>query len=327
AGAAPVAAAHAGGALARAASFQRFPDMEVRLLDLDGSVAGQSLPARRFGLREWGPLLRLACGWDAFARFEIDLARRLGSTRDEPGLLSFVGSGDFHHLSLALLKRQRRPFNLLVLDNHPDWMRHVPLLHCGTWLWHAARLPLVRRVFHLGGDADFDNRYRPFAPWPLLRQGKIVVMPARRCFRGWGEVPCEPLRAQPDEPFSLVRLERLLWPWREELAAHPLYVSLDRDVIAEPESASNWDHGPLSADEVLRVLGHCLGTAPSLAGMDVVGDWSAVQASGGLRTLLHWAEHGSKDMDAARARRLNEPFNLAVIEAVGVSGHRSRPAP
>lgn len=285
--------------------------MEVRLLDLDGGVAGQALPARRLRLREWGPSLRLACGWDAFARFEIDLARRLRSTRDEPGTLSFLGSGDFHHLSLALLKRQPRPFNLLVLDNHPDWMRRVPLLHCGTWLWHAARLPLVNRVFHLGGDVDFDNHYRLLAPWELLRSGKIVVFPAIRRFRGWGAIPCEPLRPSPDAPVSLRRLERMLWPWREELASLPLYISLDRDVM--PDAATNWDQGHLTAEEVRLILGHLLDTAPSLAGMDVVGDWSPVETHGTLRRVLHWTEHAALDMDAARARELNEPFNRALL--------------
>ena len=96
-------------------------------------------------------------------------------TPDEP-TLTFYGSGDFHHVSLALVRRRRAPFNLLVLDNHPDWMRGVPFLHCGTWLYHAARLPQVRRIFHVGGDVDFDNVYRWLAPWPLLHAGKIVTL-------------------------------------------------------------------------------------------------------------------------------------------------------
>ena len=59
--------------------------MEVRLLDLDGAVADQpaiAAASRRLPLGDWGPRLRLGCGWDAFARFEADLARRCGSTRD-----------------------------------------------------------------------------------------------------------------------------------------------------------------------------------------------------------------------------------------------------
>src|SRR5207245_2357963 len=118
------------------------------------------------------------------------LAGALGVAHDAAPSLTFVGSGDFHHVSLALVRRQPGPINLLVLDNHPDWMRGVPVLHCGTWLSHAVRLPQVRTVFHVGGEVDFDNAYSWLAPWPELRSGKIVVLPAVRRFRGarWGRV-------------------------------------------------------------------------------------------------------------------------------------------
>ena len=156
--------------------------MDVQIFDLDGSVARQrrinALASRVLSLRGWGPSLRLACRWREFHRFEAALARKLGGTRDTRPALRFLGSGDFHHLTIALLRRIPRAVNLLVIDNHPDWMRGVPWLHCGTWLHHAAMLPQVRRVFHVGGDVDFDNRYRWLAPWPLLGSGKVVVMPA-----------------------------------------------------------------------------------------------------------------------------------------------------
>src|SRR5262249_35571478 len=96
--------------------------------------------------------------------------------------VTLYGSGDFHHVTLALLARVDRPFNLLVLDNHPDWMRAIPFLHCGTWLRHALRLPNLRRVFHCGGETDFDNGYRRLAPWAEIASGRVVVLPARRRF-------------------------------------------------------------------------------------------------------------------------------------------------
>src|SRR5262249_47195690 len=111
--------------------------MHVRILDLDDGVARQHRlrrhAARCVPLRGWGPRLRLAWSWGAFGRFELYLARFLGGTRDKQGPVTFIGSGDFHHVSLALLRRVACRCNLLVLDNHPDWMRRVPLLHCGTW--------------------------------------------------------------------------------------------------------------------------------------------------------------------------------------------------
>src|SRR5262249_21267097 len=137
--------------------------VQVRILDLDGSLPAQTrlgrfqpsiLPARH-----WGPYLRLAVRFGAFCAFERVLGHWL-QARPAAAVVALIGSGDFHHVTLALLRRLKTPFNLLVLDNHPDWMRGVPVLHCGTWLHHAARLPHVRTIFHVGGDVDFDNAWR-----------------------------------------------------------------------------------------------------------------------------------------------------------------------
>ena len=156
--------------------------MRVRVLDLDGSVTMQHklLHAQQpevLSFRGWGPRLRLACRWGRFQRFERALKRRLPWPGPREPYLTFIGSGDFHHVSLALLRQQREPFNLLVLDKHPDWMWGVPVLHCGTWLLHAAHLPTVKRVFHLGGEVDFDNGYRWLAPWSMIRSGIRMLIP------------------------------------------------------------------------------------------------------------------------------------------------------
>jgi hypothetical protein len=296
--------------------------MPVRILDLDGGLVRQrrlcGLAGAPLELRGWGPRLRLACSWSSFGRFERELARLLGSPHERRPHLTFIGSGDFHHVSLALARRLVLPCNLLVIDNHPDWVRRVPLLHCGTWLYHAAHLGVVRRVFHVGGEVDFDNAFRWLAPWSLLKGGKIVVFPALRRFgAGWSGVPHRPLRAAPDVAVSRQRLEELLGPWRDELAARPLYVSLDRDVLRAEHAAVNWDSGHLGVEEVLDVLTAFLDASAGLVGMDVVGDWSEVRVAGGLRRLLHWSEHPRLAIDPEQATSLNEGLNLALVDLVG----------
>ena len=306
--------------------------MQARALDLDGSIVRQTHLLERSGaavlpLAGWGPRLRMGCGHRPFRRFERELARLAGSGSDREALLTFCGSGDFHHVSLALLRRQPRPCNLLVIDNHPDWMRGVPLLHCGTWLYHAARLPQVARVFHVGGEVDFDNAWRWLAPWPLLRSGKITVLPAVRCFRagGWRKVRHEALRPGPDRPADRGRVEECVWGFRAELAARPLYVSLDKDVLVADESVVNWDSGRLTAAEVQEVLRACLSAAGDLAGMDVVGDWSPVRVAGPLRQALHRTEHPPLTVDAAEATRRNQALNLLLLETVQEAGTAAPP--
>jgi arginase family enzyme len=296
--------------------------MRTRILDLDGSLVRQHLLLRRarpevFSLQDWGPSVRLACSHGSFRRFQDRLAFLADSDRDVTPHLSFLGSGDFHHVTLALLRRLRDPCNLLILDNHPDWMRGIPFLHCGTWLFHAAQLSHVGRIFHIGGDVDFDNAYRWLAPWPMLRSKKIVVSPACRRFAGrrWAEVSQRPLRRRDEEPADFDAITAWLAPFRAELAARPLYISLDKDVLTAPEAVVNWDSGHLSVEEVIDVLRAFLAASEGrVAGMDVVGDWSPVRVTGVLRRVLHWTEHPVLRIDPEQATRRNERVNLLLLD-------------
>ena len=304
--------------------------MHVRVLDLDGSITGQRDLVRDAGalavpLREWGPRIRLACSRWRYRRFEQELHAKLGA--DSRPALTLYGSGDFHHVSLALLRRLSRPFNLLVLDNHPDWMRGVPVVHCGTWLYHALRSSQVRHVFHVGGDVDFDNAYRWMAPWPDLRSGRVTVFPAVRSYRrgGWRRVDCRPLRDERGVLAGREAVEELLAPHRDELARRPLYVSLDKDVMVAADAVVNWDSGHLTLAEVRLLLEVFIGAAGGrLAGMDVVGDWSPVRLRGWLRWAMHLTEHPSLTIDPAQATRRNQEVNRELLETVrACCGRRS----
>jgi arginase family enzyme len=307
--------------------------MQSRILDLDGSLVQQTQLLQRSGasilsFQEWGRNLRIACRHGVLARFEKRLAQLSGCPHDAQPFFTFLGSGDFHHVSLALLRRVTVPFNLLVIDKHPDWMRGIPFLHCGTWLYHAAQLPNVRRIFHLGGAVDFDNRYYWLAPWPMIRSGKIVIAPAHRHFQGrcWDRIAHQPLRRCPDEPASRDLLEKWLAPYRADLAAWPLYISLDKDVLTAAEAVVNWDSGCLTAAEIWAILeAFTNAVGGELAGMDVVGDWSPVYLHGWAQQILHWTEHPALAIDPNEAVRRNQTLNLRLIECVSaVSTRRTR---
>jgi hypothetical protein len=296
--------------------------VEPRILDLDGSLVKQTKLAHRLGpvvhrLRSWGPRLRLACSFRRFGHFETALSCTLGSAIDAKPSLSFIGSGDFHHVSLALLRRVECPINLLILDKHPDWMRLIPFLHCGTWVHHAALLPNVRTIFHVGGDLDFDNGYRWLAPWRRLRSGKIRVISAIRCFQrgAWKRLACPALRLEPDRVATRERIDHLIAPFREELQRWPLYISLDKDVLTASDAVVNWDSGHLTLAEVQGVLQAFFAAADfQLAGMDIVGDWSPVQVTGIGRRLLHLTEHPRLDVVPEQATLSNQKTNLQLLK-------------
>jgi hypothetical protein len=298
--------------------------MGVRVLDLDGGIIAQQellagSRAEIIPLEKWGPRIRLACSFRAFTQFERNLERRLQTSQCDSPALTFVGSGDFHHVTLALLRRLRQPFNLLVLDKHPDWMRRVPLLHCGSWLYHALRLPTLHRVFHVGGDLDFDNWFRWLAPWSDLRSGRIMTVTAVRRFvrGGWRSIPNEPLRVSPGEAVQRTRLDALFGPARADLARRPLYISLDKDVMGVRDAVVNWDSGYLELQEVQAILAWFLrACSGNLIGMDIVGDWSPVRLRGVLRRILHLTEHPRLAVHPAAANTINPATNLTLLQCV-----------
>lgn len=299
--------------------------MRVRVLNLDGSLLRQRRLFAQYRpavgrLEHFGPRIRLGCRFRDFHRFEAGLADATGTERDDVPWTTFYGSGDFHHVSLALVRRLRTPFNLLVFDNHPDWMRGVPVMHCGTWLYHAAQLPYLQRIFHVGGDVDFDNYYRWLAPWPLLEAGKIAVIPARRRYAtgAWPRVrhDCVPNRSWGE----------LLAPYRDELRRCPLYISVDKDVMGAAEAPVNWDSGHLTLAEVCAALRAFVSAADgNVAGMDIVGDWSPVRVSGLFRRFLHLTEHPPMKVDAVAACERNEQTNLTLLDVVGQTARAAWP--
>ncbi len=295
----------------------------VRVLNLDGAGRSQRrifehYRATTIPAQDWGPRIRIGAGFRRFREFCEAMAAPQEEWDHRPNIV-LLGSGDFHHVTLALLGRLAEPMNLLVLDAHPDWMRGVPFMHCGTWLLHAARLGQVVRVFHVGGDVDFDNMYHRLAPWPLLASGKIQVLPAVRRFRRgrWRHIDHQPLRDAPDKPADAERIAERIAPWREELARRPLYITVDKDVLTADEAAVNWDSGLLTLDEVTAVVRGCLEAAAGrLVGADLLGDWSPVQTQGVIATLLDRARLGVRQVDPRQATACNEEANMRLVECI-----------
>lgn len=135
------------------------------ILDLDGGVL--PLPqAQTLALPQWHDPLRFACSDATLDRFAAEVLAPL------PAQLGTVmlGSGDFHHLSLPLLRRMRgqAPFQLVVLDNHPDNMRFPLGMHCGSWVNAASKLPQISHIHVLGITSSdiglghaWENHWRP----------------------------------------------------------------------------------------------------------------------------------------------------------------------
>ena len=254
------------------------PNLAPLVLDLDGGVL--PLPnARRLALPQWHAPLRFACRHATLARFASEVLATLPA---QPGTV-MLGSGDFHHLSLPLLRRLRTrpPFQLVVLDNHPDNMRFPFGMHCGSWVNAAAALPQISHVHVLGitssdigRDHAWENHWRPLLRGRLtywcmdVDVGWAHRLGLGRAFRRF------------DHPEALVAA----FAAEQAQAPQPSYLSIDKDVFAEDVARSNWDQGRFQLEHALMVVEAL--RAGGLVGSDITGEVSLAHYPGRFKRWL-----------------------------------------
>lgn len=71
--------------------------------------------------------------------------------------IHMIGTGDYHYISLFWLERIRKPFALVLIDNHPDDQPDAfgeNLLTCGSWVREARRLPFCVATAWFDGDGN-----------------------------------------------------------------------------------------------------------------------------------------------------------------------------
>lgn len=236
------------------------------VLDFDDSVG--ALP--RAHVLELGDLqesIRFGCSLRRLREAWAGIAARLPA---EYGTV-FTGSGDYHHLSWPLIERRAAagPFEVVVFDNHPDNMRFPFGVHCGSWVRKVAALPAVTHVHVLGissGDVSAAHAWENYLT-PLMR-GRLTYWTLGVDTR-WA------MR------FGLGRAFRafdsaadLIATFIEERRASsgPVYLSIDKDVLAPEIARTNWDQGRLSDLDLFDVIDALAGR---LIGSDITGDISA----------------------------------------------------
>ncbi|WP_300896661.1 arginase family protein [uncultured Alistipes sp.] len=174
-----------------------------------------------------------------------ELARRLAP--HPLRAVHFLDSGNYHYLTKLWTDRIDRPFDLVLFDRHTDMQPPAfgDLLSCGSWVRRMLdRNPLLRRVCVAGAPADREA---------------AAEYPGRVLFCG----------GTPDDP-----------AWRHFAGAEdptPLYVSVDKDVLAPEWAATNWDQGTMTLPELCDMLRSLL-LRRTVLGADVCGEYAPEEA-------------------------------------------------
>lgn len=252
------------------------------VLDFDNSVLPVAETETRLRLRSWQEAIRFGTTAFGYRRLQKRLLRLMPR---QYGCV-FTGSGDFHHISLLLLQRliaarqlERDSCDLLVCDNHPDNMRYLFGLHCGSWVRRAAELEAVRRIHVIGITSEdisarcaWENYLGPFLR-RKLSYWSIGVHADWLRFLGRGQHSRH--FASPDE---------LLDAFLPELAsARSIYLSIDKDVLSPRVVWTNWDQGCFEIRHLERIIAAC---ADKLCGADVCGDVSLYNYKSAFKRFL-----------------------------------------
>lgn len=247
------------------------------ILDFDGSVL--PLPETdAVPLSEMQEAIRFGCRMQVLRAAGRQWAPMLAAN---PPVV-FLGSGDFHHVTYILIERLRTlgtPVQVVVFDNHPDNMRYPFGIHCGSWVWHVSRLPFVARVHVVGitssdveGGHVLENHLLP------LYSGKVrywCVQTNLRWMRTLGIRHCRsfPSAAELLDAFSTTIAA----------SAEPIYLSIDKDVLAPEVVRTNWDQGLLRLEDLASAIRPF---KSRLAGSDITGDVSIYHYRSRLKRLL-----------------------------------------
>lgn len=305
--------------------------MRPVLLHLDDALTGQSnlsaLVAARGGqvldCRDLGPSIRLWSRLGPLEALEERINREL--SQDDVPVLTFLGSGDFHHVAAMLIRRASRvaskgeagdlPVTIIHFDNHPDWVKFDRGLHCGSWVGQAARLPGVAKVITIGVcSSDIEPPGNTDADADLVRDGLLEIYPYRS---PQGEVFRFLDRSWPT--ISSLGPSTFAVLLDNQIKTEAIYITIDKDVLRPGDAATNWDQGEMSLDYLQTLIG-VVAAGRRVIGADVTGDWSHPRYNEGIVDSL--LKRGEAMLDqpwkapSPEARRLNETANLSLFDCL-----------
>ncbi|MDR1241755.1 MAG: hypothetical protein LBM00_03065 [Deltaproteobacteria bacterium] len=257
------------------------------ILDFDRSVLAVSEAELRLELSGWQEDIRFGCSWNDYARLKDYLAGLL----PEPRGPVFLGSGDYHHLTLLLLQDLEKrlklapaSLDLVAADNHPDNMRYLFGLHCGSWIRHAAALACIRHIHVIGITSRDISLKQAWANYlGPFRKKKLT------CWSVSSRADWLKLIGRGEQARCFASADDLLAAFLPVLRASArqtegIYLSLDKDVLSAQVARSNWDQGVFELRHLEELIAECAGR---LQGADLCGDVSAYAFTGlGKRLLL-----------------------------------------
>ena len=172
--------------------------------------------------------------------------------------IHLFGSGNYHYISKFFLETIPEPFNLLLIDNHPDMEAPAfPLLSCGSWVLDSLRdLPNLQQVCMVGA--------RPYLLGECMRSEGAPFADRVTLLQ------TDPKPLQSKESASSARAAKKLSAVSAIPNDLPLYISIDKDALSTEYAVTDWDQGDMTLKELEGLLTAV--RSHKLLGADICGD-------------------------------------------------------
>lgn len=233
----------------------------VTILDFDHSIESQQwlmkIPHETIELNDI-PSTKKFCDWNALQQIRSRLSKR-----GQRGI-TFVGSGDYHYVSYALLSEIEQPFSLILFDNHSDMLDSPSqnLLSCGSWVNNALNLPNLKKTVVIGASpisfSNIPESLRPkvaYTPYTSSHTRTLDYIHTTTSITSQG-------------------IHRAMRTILSLIPTKNIYISIDKDVLNQKEVLTNWDQGQMTLTELLTAL-EILIRKKSVCGVDVCGEMTA----------------------------------------------------
>ncbi|MBR1861238.1 MAG: arginase family protein [Lachnospiraceae bacterium] len=166
--------------------------------------------------------------------------------------IHLIDSGNYHYMSRLFTSFIDEPYELVFFDNHTDMKPAMfDMLSCGSWAKEVLEKDgNLRRLYMIGPPEKSVEEL----PGELLENGKLVFITREEFSK---ERVCE---AVCEENSS----------GKKEISRLPIYISVDKDVLAGSEVKTNWDQGSMRMGQLLSAL-DLICSGRRVAGADICG--------------------------------------------------------
>ncbi|QND52914.1 arginase family protein [Phyllobacterium sp. 628] len=312
--------------------------MQLLLLHLDDALelqpdfvrACMRTGARQICAEDHGRAVRLWGNQQSLDKLSNCLTRHIVGKGKTPHL-SFMGSGDFHHITALLvaaaLGNNPEPATLIHFDNHPDWVHFNNGMHCGSWINRALQHRSLEKIVTVGVcSSDLKSPERKGANLSLLASGRLELYPYEhapsRVRKEYGQGASYEQKdgALNWKTIAEVGEQNFIDQLLSRIKTKAVYLTIDKDVLAREDAVTNWDQGRMRLPYVLSLITE-ISKRHQIIGADVTGDYSIPSYTGNLWTrftknaeILIDQPHSRPD--PRKTTNINSSANHALLEVL-----------